>query len=406
MNSNTLEQTDSHPRLRLLNTVNNFGIGGTEGQIHQLTQDLNKNLFDIRFACLKKYGPYLGELEQWQLPVQEFPIRTFFNPVTYWQILRLAAFMRTHQIHISHSYNFYANLISVPAARLAGVPLVIASIRDRGVYLSDRQRHVQKWICSLADRVLVNAETIKVWLTEQGVSDHKITVINNGLALSPFDSPALTSDIRLELGLPANARLIIMLARLNPQKGIHEFLEAAALVKKNHPDTHFLIVGESLVSKNGTVERDKDYHNVLYQQAETLGISQCTWFLGHRRDTASLLLQSNISVLPSYSEGLSNSLIESMAAGLPLVATDVGGNKELVKDGVNGFLVPIRDVHSLATAIDSILSDPALAESFGQASKELCRNNYSIKNMTAATEQVYLSLIAHTNHKQQAGSLE
>lgn len=371
--------------------VTNFSSGGTEGQVHNLVKVLDHQRFSVQFACLKKYGIFLEDIQLMQIPVREFPIRSYFHPKTWWQLVKMAAFMRAQRTQVSHSYNFYSNVIAVPAARLAGVPVVLASIRDRGIYLTPMQKKVQKWVCNLADRVLVNAESIREWLIEQGVPENKIVLIRNGIELSLYGQTDSSADIREELGIPPAARLVIMLARLNPQKGIDEFLHAAAIVRKQHPDVHFLVVGDKLEFKDGAVVSDIDYHSCLHRLTETLQIGHCTWYTGHRTDVPALLAQSCISVLPSHSEGLSNSLIESMAAGLPLVATDVGGNPELVKHDVNGFLVPVMDHESLASAISTILSDASLASRFGKASRRLCEEQFSMSSMADATQQIYLN---------------
>lgn len=394
------------PRIKVLKVVTNFTSGGTEGQIHNLTRALDRRRIDLQFACLKKYGRFLDEVEQWQVPVHEFAIESFFRPATYWQILRLARFMRQQGIQVSHSYNFYSNLIAVPAARLAGVPLVLASVRDRGVYLTRKQTQVQKWTCDLADKILVNADAIRLWLIDQGLPSGKITLIKNGIDMSLYERSESATDIRNELGIPEKCPLVIMLARLNPEKGIEDFLAAAALVKKLQVDVHFLVVGEALGFKQGVIYRNNAYHQHLFEMADQLGISHCTWFTGHRTDVAELLPQCTVSVLPSHSEGLSNSLIESMAAGLPLVATAVGGNPELLQHGINGLLVPVQDVAALASAITVILDDPALAQTFGQASRRLCREQFDMSRMAAATEDIYLTAGNRRTHTGAAGKLE
>lgn len=388
-------QNPSRPsRIRLLKVVTNFSSGGTEGQVHKLSQALDHNLVDLQFACLKEFGPFLDDLKAAGIPVQEFPIGTFYQARTYSMIWRLAMFMRRERIQICHSYNFYSNLVAVPAARLAGVPVVLTSIRDRGVYLTPMQKRVQRWTCKFADRILVNANAIQSWLCDQGVPAHKIDVLKNGIDMRPFEAAKTASGIRRELGIPRDARLVIMLARLNPQKGIDELLNAAQLIRKRHPDVHFLIVGEKLQFRNGEIFRDSDYHEHLHELSERLGVSGYVWFTGHRSDVAALLSQSSLSVLPSHSEGLSNSLIESMAAGLPLVATDVGGNPELIRHGVNGLLVPVRDVAALTAAINAILDDPALATRYGEASLRFCHEQFSMSKMVAATQDIYLRELA------------
>lgn len=389
--------------VRLLKVVTNFSSGGTEGQVHALSQGLDRKIFDFQFACLKEYGPFLKDLKQADISVREFPIGSFYQFRTYMQILKLANFMRRERIQICHSYNFYSNLIAVPAARLAGVPVVLASIRDRGVYLTAMQKKVQCWTCKFADRVLVNADAIRIWLIDQGVEDGKINLLKNGIDMRPYRNLPSNSDIRKELDIPGNSKLIVLLARLNAQKGIVEFLNAAKQVKKRHPDAYFLIVGEKLEFKKGVIFKDAEYHEYLQNLSETLGVSAFVRFTGHRTDVASLLSQSYLSVLPSHSEGLSNSLIESMAAGLPIVATDVGGNPELVKHGVNGLLVPVKDISALVSAINTILDDPDLASQYGKASFQFCAEHFSISKMIDKTQNLYLTEI-RKHHRESIAS--
>src|SRR5690606_36820817 len=170
--------------------------------------------------------------------------------------------------------------------------------------------------------------------------------------------------------------IVIMLARLNPQKGIDEFLQAAAMIKQTHPEVRFLVVGEKLEFRNGVIEQDVEYHRELQQRCVDLGIDRNVIFAGHRSDVPDLLNEVSISVLPSYSEGLSNTLLESMAAGVPIVATQVGGNSELVKDGLNGILVPPRNSVELARGISRILEDRELAESFRRYSLKLAEESF------------------------------
>lgn len=390
MKTSMPEDQQSQGHIRLLKVVTNFSSGGTEGQVNKLSQALDRNLISLQFVCLKEYGPFIDDMKAAGIPIKEFSIGTFYQLKTYAQIWRLSRFMRRERIQVCHSYNFYSNLIAVPAAVCAGVPVIIISIRDRGVYLSQMQRRVQVQICKLADRILVNADAIRTWLLDQGVSDNKVSILRNGIDMCLYEKGTTTSDIRAELGISPAARLVVMLARLHPQKGIDEILQAAPQIKRRHPDVHIIIVGEKLEYKGGNVFKDSTYQQHLDELTVQLGINDFVFFTGYRTDVPALLRQATLSVLPSHSEGLSNSLIESMAAGLPLVATDVGGNPELVNDGVNGLLVPVKNVAALAAAINAILDDPGKAARFGEASLRLCRESFSIKNMVTATQQVYL----------------
>jgi len=386
--------SDTHRSLdpiRLMKTVTNFSAGGTEGQVHNIARFIDRSRFDLRFACLNRMGSFLDEVLQWNIPVSEYPIRSFYNPLTCWQQLRLAREMSDKRIQISHSYNFYSNLFAIPAARLAGVPLVIASIRDRGVYLTPMQTVMQKKVSMLADRILVNADSIRDWLLEQNYPEHKIVVIKNGIDLDQYENTPVDSDVRRSYGIPDNAPLVMMLSRLVPKKGIEDLLQAAALILTRNPDVYFMIVGSQLIQMNGQYVSDAVYPQQLMDMTTSLGIADRVVFAGHRNDIPALLSEASVGVLPSHSEGLSNALLESMAAGLPLVATRVGGNPELVHDGVNGLLVPLQNPEALAQALLTIINDPELARRFSQASLHMSRENHSMTGMLQATEAFYCS---------------
>lgn len=380
-------------RIKLLKFVVVFGFGGTERQVMNLTHGLDRVRFEPRFACLKRWGHFLDELEQQGIPVSEYRIDSLYKPRTLRQQWRLARDMRRERIEIVHSYNFYANVFAVPAARLAGVPVVIASIRDAGVYLTPAKKRVQRLACRFADCVLVNAESIRQWLIEEHYPPERIAVIRNGIDLKRFPSAPSAPGLRRELGLPADARLVVMLARLSPLKGFEDFLDAAAAVVRDCPQARFLIVGETFVRRDGAIERDATYRDALARQAARLGIGDHVVFTGFRPDVPALLSESAVSVLPSLSEGLSNTVLESMAAGVPVVATRVGGNPELIRDGIDGLLVPPRDPRALAQAISAILRDPERARTLGREAKRRVTECFSLERMVRETEELYATLL-------------
>jgi len=383
---NALSESD---RIRLMKVVVNYSGGGTEGQVHNLVKHMDRQQFDVRFSCMKKWGHFLDEMEHWNLPITEFPVSNFYSPDTTRQFIRLVAAMRRQNIQICHSYNFYANVFAIPAARLAGVPVIIASIRDQGVYLTPAKKRVQKLICSMADCILVNSDSIRDWLQEEQYPAKKISVIKNGIDLQRYAKETDSGALRAELGIPEDAPIVTMLSRLNPQKGIDDFLRAAAHVSSTHPDAWYLVVGEKLEFKDKLVVQDKNYHEYLHQLTLQHGIAKRVIFAGHRNDVPDLLNISAISVLPSHSEGLSNTLLESMAAGVPMVATSVGGNAELVRHGINGMLVPVHSPMAIAAAIINILDQPELAARFGRASKRLAAEQFSMSGMVSKTEEFY-----------------
>ncbi len=368
-------------RIKLLKMLTSFHIGGTERQVVNLALGIDPSRFDLHLACLRCSGTLLGELKTLQVPRPEFRIGRFYNPRTFWQGIRLAQYIRKNRIQIVHSYGFYSNVFAVPTAWLAGKSFVVASIRDTGDVLTSAQRRVQRMVCRLADCVLVNAQAIRDTLVEQGYAPGKIIVIRNGITLAKFGKRHRNSVLREELRLPLSAPLVVVFSRLNQMKGIQYFLDAAVVLAGRFPDVRFLVVG------------DGESRNELEEYASRLGLGQRTVFTGFRSDVPELLSEAAVSVLPSLSEGLSNSLLESMASGVPVVATRVGGNPEVIEDEVTGLLVPLRDSAALAAAVGRVLEDKALAASFAQAGIRRVAELFSMERSVRETEHLYQRLV-------------
>lgn len=380
-------------RVKLLKFMALFGMGGTEKQVMSLTERLDKERFDLSFGCLKMWGVLLSEVERQQLAVAEYPLRSFYEPNALRQQWRFVSALRRSRTQIVHSYNFYANVFSIPAAKLAGVPCVIASIRDMGAHMTPMQKRVHKFICRFADRIVVNADAIRRWLIDQGYAAGKITVIRNGLDLARFGDRSDGGALRRELWIPPRVPLVTMLSRINPRKGIDYFLDAAALVRQRCPTAHFLVVGEAMTNAGGVYKKNRPYRAELQERAVQLGISDHTRFTGMRRDVPQILAASAVSVLPSFSEGISNTLLESMAAGATVVATRVGGTPEIIEDGEHGLLVPPGDAQALADAICRLLEDPLLAARLSAQARKRVETEFSFEKVVQQTEDLYAELL-------------
>jgi L-malate glycosyltransferase len=379
--------------IRLMTMVTSFGLGGTEGQVNKLILGLDRSRYDLRVGCLNRWGHYLDALEQRDISVTEFPLSSLYKPHAFKQMLRLAAYMRESRVQILHSYNFYANVFAIPAARLAGVPAVVASIRDQGAYTTPAQRRLHKWVARLVDIVLVNAESIRRWLIEEGFQSEKIITIRNGIDIDACGMSHTGTNIREQYHIAPHAPIVLMLSRLDPRKGVDDFLYAAALVSARFPQARFLVVGEKLQTRNRVVSVDHDYHAYLHALTEKLGLTDKVIFTGRRADVATILAESTVSVLPSLSEGIPNTLLESLAAGVPVVATRVGGIPELVNDGDNGLLVPVKSPPELATSIGKLLSDKDLATRLGIRASATIRRDFSLHRMIQDTDAMYRKLL-------------
>ena len=375
-------------RVRLLKFVTIFAIGGTERQVVTLASGLDASRFELHLACFQRSGELLDQMDIFKsAPPVEYGISNLYNGRAFVERLRFAAYLRRHRIQVVHTYSFYANVFAIAAARLARTPVVVASIRDMGVYCTPLQLRAQRAVCRLAHRVVVNAEAVKRWLVADGYAEDKVTVIPNGVELSRFAVPAGEGPrLRHELGLPAGAPLVAVVSRLSPSKGLEDFLRAAAVVSAARPDARFLVVGKAAPA-------DAGYRETLEACAARLGLAGRVVFTGLRLDVAAILSEVSVSVLPSLSEGLSNVLLESMAAGVPVIATRVGGAAEAVEDGETGLLVPPRDPGALAAGVLRLLDDGALARRFGRAGRQRVTERFGMDAAVRATERLYGTLL-------------
>jgi len=349
--------------------------------VAHLATRLDPARFEVHVASLQKEGPLYGEMASCGLPLNSYPIRGFLRPGTLRQQLRFAAYLKRETIDIVHAYGFYPIVFAVPIARLAGTRVVIASIRDSGDPWTRSQRLVQMCASRMAHCVLVNATAVRARLRAGGHARRAIAVIRNGVDVDLFAPRPPDESLRSSLGLPPRAPLVVAVSRLNPMKGIDDYLKAVALLADRFAQARFVIVGD------GASRRE------LEEQARRLGIGERVVFTGTRLDVAAILSQATVSVAPSLSEGLSNVVLESMAAGAPVVATRVGGTPEILEDGVTGLLVPPCDAPALAGAIGRLLGDAALARRLGEAARSRALQRFSMQHMVRETEGLYRALL-------------
>ena len=378
--------TNHGKRLRVLHLINYFEAGGTERQAVELLKRLDSSRYDVRLAALRNEGPLYSEIATRFPLIPEFTFTSFYNATAVRQLARLRSFLLRERIDILHAHDFYAGMLGVMAARLAGVR-VIAS--QRNLRFSDRRAHAwgQRVINRLADRVLVNSEAIRDYIIAEGAAaPEKIVVIRNGLRVpsdpASNDGSETRRELRRELGLGGEVKLVGMVANLRPVKGHRFFIEAAAQVVRELPNVHFLLVGE------GELQRE------IEQQTERLGIADRVHLLGYRADAARLNAAFDLAVLASLHEGLPNSVMEAMAAGTPVVATAVGGAVELIRDGVTGYLAPPADARALAQRITRALVNRVETATLSARGRQFVISEFGMKEMVDKVESLYDDLAA------------
>ena len=375
-----VESVDKVPRV--LHLITSFEIGGTERQAVELLKRIDRYRFDVRLAVLRHEGPFLREIEDFFPHVPEFPLSSFYDVNAFRQLARLRRLMTRDKIDILHAHDFYSCLLGAAAARLSGVRVIAC---QRHLKLSDRRSHEigTRLIHRLAHRLLVNSEAIRDRIIEQrSARRSKISVIRNGALDVPASYTYATDEIRRSLNINADAKLIGMVARLQPVKGHSFLIDAAARVMRDHRNVHLVLVG------------DGPLRSEIESQIVRHGLTDRIHLLGDRSDASRLIPGFDFLVLSSLHEGSPNAVMEAMAAGVPVVATAVGGTKELIIDGKTGYLAPPADHEALAERIAFALRDEKNTSEIIRAAKRRIDDDYGMAQMVESVESVYDEVIA------------
>ena len=352
--------------------TDSFQTGGSERQFAALARSLDSSLFRVHLGCIQRQGAFLdglGEVPQFGLGGSLYGLHSIR---ARW---RLRSHLRAQNVAIAHAFDFYTNLTLIPAARIAGIPVVIGSQRQLGDLLSPAQSRVQMAMFRWCDSVVCNSRAAAEILVKQGIRESRVVVIGNGLPESCFEEA--TPAMPREKGILR----VGMIARMNSAAKNHRsFLRAAARIRGRFEDIEFVLAG------------DGPMRTELERYADELGLSGKICFLGDRRDIPAVLASLDISVVPSSSESLSNVIIESMAAGLPVVAIRVGGNPELVTED-RGVLVNSDDDQALTSAIERLLNDATMRRVFGENARQFSKANFTIEQMQRQHQEMYTRLL-------------
>lgn len=358
---------------RVLFLIDELDVGGTEQQILELVKRLDRRRY-LPLVCCFRPGKVSREIESAGVRVVVLRKRA---KADLRLVLALVRLMRRERIDLLQTYLFTANTWGRLAGILARVPVIVSSERNVDIWEEPYKRLIGKLLDRWTRATIGNSEAVKTYLTRKGLPRDKVRVIYNGVDPSRFEGPDTSYATKTELGIPLHHPTVLLLARLEPQKDPRTFLQAAAMVSEKLPAVSFLVVG------GGTLQPE------LELEARALGLGDRVIFTGPRRDVARLLAACDVSVISSVKEGMSNTIMESMAAGKPMAATNVGGNPELIEEGKTGLLVRPRDAAGLAAAIGRILEEPALAKAMGLRAKTRIAQLFSVDAMVEATQRLY-----------------
>lgn len=372
---------------RILQLIGSFHQGGSERQAVSLARLLkNDDSYDIFAATLNKEGVLRGEIAEIGLPeIPEFPLTSFHDFNFVRQVRRCSHFLRENNIDLIHTHDFYTNVFGMAAATLARVPARITSKRETGGMRTRVQEMIEKVAFGRSHAIVVNSTAVRNHLTQRGLRAGKIKVIYNGFDAARFAHIGRDrSTVCRQLGLPEgeNLEFFTMTANLRHHvKNVPMLLRAAKRVVESNSNIHFLIAGEGVLAEE------------VKKLATELGVRENAHFIGRCTDIPALLSVSEVGVLTSSAEGFSNSILEYMAAGKPVVATNVGGASEAVAHGETGYLVASDDDAAMAARLTELLDDKEKAAAFGAAGRKIAAETFSEEGQVSKTIALYESLL-------------
>ncbi len=381
-------------RIRVLRVIARLNVGGPALHAVLLTERLDPSRYDSLLVTGTegpREGNYLAlrgkSLERLVVvPALGREIRGWQDTIALRELARL---IRRVRPLIVHTHTAKAGVLGRLAARIVGVPVVVHTYHGhvfQGYFSPVKTRlflSIERWLARRTDRLLTVSESVRQELLRLGIgTPERVQVIPLGLDLDGFlQCATLRGQLRAQLGI-GDAPLVGIIARLVPIKRHEDFLAAARDVALRLPDCRFLVVG------------DGELRVGLEDRARALGLDGRIYFLGWRGDLPGLYADLDLVALTSANEGLPVSLIEAMAAGLPVVATRVGGVPDLVEDGVTGLLVPPKDPGALAEAMVRLLSDPNRRQAMGDAGRERVDPAYSAERLLRDVGRLYTELLA------------
>jgi len=373
---------DGRP-LRVLHVINRFDVGGMELVLSKLMRGLEPEGFLQRICTMHGFDPDLKARLQIEGKID---VVGGTEDKLQFAVSRLARIMREFRPDIVHSRNWGA-IEAIPAARLAGVPVVIHSEHGYEVNtiagLPLRQRVLRRVFYTMADAVLAVTRELSAFHARQAwIPANRVQVIYNGVDTNLF-TPRRNEGVltRESLGWPPDAFVIGTVGRLTPIKDYGTLLRAAVTLVRKGAEVRVIMVGSG--SELSCLERTVDESTEL--QGRTL-------FAGAANNVPELLNAMDVFVLPSLSEGLSNTLLEAMASGLPVVATRVGGNPELVEEGRSGLLFNPRDADALGRVLLRLADVPALRRELGAAARRRVLDEFSLERMFSVYRELYVEL--------------
>jgi glycosyltransferase involved in cell wall biosynthesis len=370
--------------VRVLLVISNLEFGGAQRQVVELANAMDISRFEVHVCSLSDYVPLADQL---RIGPDNFHILKKHYKFDLSVVTRLFRLIKRLKIDIVQGYLFDAIIGTRIAGRLANVPAIIGSERNTDYFLKKRQIFAYRVTRNMVDLVIANS-VVGAEFNMKTLGHHRsqYRVVHNGVNTERF-RPVDGNAVRRDLGIYDTESVIGMFASFKLQKNHRMFFSAARRVIERIPNVRFLVVGDILF---GGMHGSQKYYNDIQKYVDELGIRERCVFLGNQADVAPLYAACAVTVLPSLFEGTPNVILESMACGIPVIATDVSDNSRIVPDGKVGYIVEKDDVTGMADRISTILTEPEKRKEMGHAAREWVLQEYSTRALAKKTESVFL----------------
>jgi glycosyltransferase involved in cell wall biosynthesis len=353
---------------------------GTERQVVETAKRLDKSRFDVHVVCLED-SPQLRSLPA-PCHTAVFPTKSVNSGQGFQQVMAFRKYAGAHGIQIAHGYMNKTSLFAVLSS-LGTDRIAITSRLNTGYWYTPSLRRMFRVMNLRSDGIMANSlEAKRIAVETEGLDPDRVKVVYQGVDMTKFSRGLGDASAAERLGIPRDARVVGITANLRPVKDHALFLRGAKIVADAVPDAAFLLVGRG------------ELYDELRGLAEELGIGDRVFFTQGEGNVMDYLARMSVGCLTSVSEGFSNAIMEYMAAGMPVVAIDVGGNRDAIVDGETGFLVPERSPEAFAKPIIRLLRDEELRLRMGEAGFLRCTENFEVQKTIGQLEGFYEELLA------------
>jgi glycosyltransferase involved in cell wall biosynthesis len=383
--------------VRVCLLISSLEFGGAERQVVEMARAFDRSRVHPIVCSLSDQVPLAAMLPRGGADLHVVKKR---GRLDFSVVFRVAALFRKHDIDVAHAFLFDCEIAARLAAMLTGVR-VVSSERNADYDRPRVHRLALRLTRSLFDVMVANSHAGKQFnIRTQGLAPSRIEVVHNGVDTERFQpNRRAGEEFRRRIGVAPEARLVGMVASYKRQKGHDNFLRMADIVRRSASDTRFVLVGGPV----GDPQQSRDYQDEMRRLCRSLGLDDHCVFVGNQQDVNAVYNACDVTVLLSRREGTPNTVLESMACGVPVVVSDVADNALIVAHGETGFIVPVDDPEAAATRVVGLLESEPVRRRFGAAARSRACSEYSLVSAATKLERIYVQSLSRGRSGQQGG---